>query len=100
MTLTPLGEETVLAYLPDEAAAVQFAHSVRAANPAWLHDVVPSYASVGVFFDASLIRTAAVIAWLKMVAKGEITPGFPPATTPPTSGVAWGKSEGGADFSF
>jgi inhibitor of KinA len=65
MTITPLGEETILAYLPDEAAAVVFAHNLRAANPSWLQDVVPAYACVGVFFDATVIRTAEVIAWLK-----------------------------------
>ena len=65
MTFAPLGEEAVLAYLPDEAAAVRFADAVRAARPAWLHDVVPAYASVGIFFDADAIRTADVIGWLK-----------------------------------
>ena len=65
MTFAPLGEEAVLAYLPDEAAAVRFADAVRSAAPAWLQDVVPAYASVGVFFDADAIRTADVIGWLK-----------------------------------
>ncbi|QEL13815.1 5-oxoprolinase subunit PxpB [Limnoglobus roseus] len=65
MTFHPLGEEAVLVYLPDEAAAVRFADAVRAAKPAWLHDVVPAYASVGVFFNASAIRSAEVIAWLR-----------------------------------
>ena len=37
----PLGDQAVLAYLPDEAAAVAFAAAVRAANPPWLQDVVP-----------------------------------------------------------
>lgn len=60
----PLGDQAVLAYLPDEASAVQFAAAVRAANHPWLQDVVPAYASVGVFFDADRIDTAAVTAWL------------------------------------
>ena len=51
----PLGDQAVLAYLPDEAAAVAFAATVRTANPSWLQDVVPAYASVGVFFDADQI---------------------------------------------
>jgi len=65
MKLVPLGDQAVLAYLADEAAAVAFASAVRIANPAWLHDVVPAYASVGVFFDADAIGTSAVIEWLQ-----------------------------------
>jgi inhibitor of KinA len=64
MKLTPLGDRAVLAYLGDEAAAVRFASAVRAASPAWLFDVVPAYASAGVFFDADQVGTAAVMAWL------------------------------------
>ena len=80
MHLIPLGDQAVLAYLPDEAAAVRFAAGVRAAAPAWLHDVVPAYASVGVFFDADAIRTGDVAAWLNTVAAGdEADPGRPPA---------------------
>ena len=67
MTLTPLGDQAVLAYLPDEAAAVAFAAAVRALGPAWLQDVVPAYASVGVYFDADNVGLEAVIAWLKTV---------------------------------
>ena len=64
LTLTPLGDQGVLAYLPSEEAAVRFAAVVREANPPWLHDVVPAYASVGVFFDADAVRGADVRAWL------------------------------------
>ncbi|QDU19065.1 5-oxoprolinase subunit B family protein [Urbifossiella limnaea] len=64
MTLVPLGDAAVLATLPDEAAAVRFAAAVRAAAPDWLHDVVPAYATVGVFFDADVIGTPAVTVWL------------------------------------
>ncbi len=67
MTLTPLGDQAVLAYLPSEPDAVRFAAAVRAANPPWLQDVVPAYASVGVFFDADAIRCAAVLDWLRTV---------------------------------
>ena len=63
-----LGDQAVIAYLPDEAAAVRLAGAVRAANPAWLHDVVPAYASVGVFFDADQLGTGEVIAWLQHLA--------------------------------
>jgi inhibitor of KinA len=49
--LKPLGDQAVLAYLPDEGSAIRFAAAVRAANFPWLVDVVPAYASVGVYFD-------------------------------------------------
>jgi inhibitor of KinA len=65
MTLTPLGDQAVLAYLPDEAAAVRLAAAVRAAGPDWLQDVVPAYASVGVFFDADRVGLQVVTAWLE-----------------------------------
>jgi inhibitor of KinA len=64
MRLTPLGDQAVLAYLPDEAAAVRFAAAVRAADTPWLQDVVPAYASVGVYFDADLVRLGEVLEWL------------------------------------
>jgi inhibitor of KinA len=56
----PLGDQAVLAYLPDEAAAVGFAAAARAAGFAWLVDVVPAYATVGVFFDPEQVGLAAV----------------------------------------
>lgn len=65
MKLVPLGDQAVLAYLPDEPAAVRFAAAVRAAAPDWLQDVVPAYASVGVFFDAERARPGEVTAWLE-----------------------------------
>jgi inhibitor of KinA len=49
--LKPLGDQAVLAYLPDEASAIRFAAAVRAANFPWLVDVVPAYASAGIYFD-------------------------------------------------
>jgi inhibitor of KinA len=61
----PLGDQAVLAYLADEAAAFAFAASVRDANPPWLQDLVPAYASVGVFFDADQIGTDEVVRWLE-----------------------------------
>ncbi|MBN9122305.1 MAG: allophanate hydrolase subunit 1 [Planctomycetes bacterium] len=64
MKLSPLGDQGVLAYFADEAIAVRFAAAVRDAAPRWLFDVVPAYASVGVFFDADQITTSEVTAWL------------------------------------
>jgi inhibitor of KinA len=68
MKLVPLGDQAVLAYPADEAAAVAFAAAVRDANPPWLFDVVPAYASVGVFFDADRLCAADVVAWLHALA--------------------------------
>lgn len=71
MHLVPLGDQAVLAYLPDEPAAVRFAAAVRVANPPWLHDVVPAYASAGVFFDADRTSTSEVLRWLEALAVPE-----------------------------
>src|SRR5438093_7050978 len=54
MTLTqilPLGDQAALAYFDDEVAALRFAAELWAAPWPWLVDVVPAYASVGVYFD-------------------------------------------------
>lgn len=74
MILTPLGDTAVLAYLPDEPAAVRFAAAVRAAAPAWLQDVVPAYASVGVHFDPDGVTTGEVSEWLKQLLVEDATP--------------------------
>ena len=68
MKLVPLGDQAVLAYLADEPAAVAFAAAVRAADPSWLFDVVPAYASVGVFFDADQVGLGEVMGWLETLA--------------------------------
>jgi inhibitor of KinA len=59
--LMPLGDQGVLAYFADEAAALRFAAVVRGDNPPWLIDVVQAYASVAVFHDLDCcdVRTAA-----------------------------------------
>jgi inhibitor of KinA len=51
LILKPLGDQGILAYLPDEPSAVRFAAAVRAAVLPWLVDAVPAYTSVGVYFD-------------------------------------------------
>jgi inhibitor of KinA len=58
--LAPLGDQAILAYLPDEASALGFAVAVRAAGFPWLVEVVPAYASAGVFFDPDQINLAGV----------------------------------------
>jgi inhibitor of KinA len=51
----PLGDQAVLTYLADEAAAWQFAAIVRRTNYPWIVDVVQAYTSVAVFFDLDKI---------------------------------------------
>jgi KipI family sensor histidine kinase inhibitor len=38
---------------------------IRTQRPVWLHDLVPAYASIGVFFDPLLIEADALKAWLR-----------------------------------
>ncbi len=72
MTLTPLGDQAVIAYLPSESQAIRFAGAIRAAAPIWLQDVVPAYASVGIFFDADSIAIGDVIKWLNELVSSKI----------------------------
>jgi inhibitor of KinA len=51
MRLLPLGDQAVLAYCQDEAAALAMAAAVRKGDGPWLVDVVQAYTSVAVFFD-------------------------------------------------
>lgn len=51
LILKPIGDQGILAYLPDERAAIQFAAAVRNAGFHWLVDVVSAYATVGVYFQ-------------------------------------------------
>jgi inhibitor of KinA len=64
MRLAPLGDQAILVYLADELAAIGFASAVRAMAPPWLQDVVPAYASVGVFFDAEQVGLGEVTSFL------------------------------------
>jgi inhibitor of KinA len=71
--LKPLGDQALLAYLPDEAAAIGFAAAVRLADFPWLVDVVPAYSSVGIFFDPEQTTLAGVrreLATLKSTSAG------------------------------
>src|SRR4029453_488001 len=70
-----LGDQAVLAYLPDETAAVAFASAVRAAGPPWLEDVAPAHASVGVYFGAEAISTTDAMRWLESALALGLTPG-------------------------
>lgn len=74
MTATPLGDQAVLCYFPDGPAAVRFAAAVRTAAPDWLLDVVPAYASVGVFFDPDRVTTDEVMKWAKKASRSDHRP--------------------------
>src|SRR5260370_18899353 len=63
--IVPVGDQAVLIYFADEAAALRFAAAVRADDAAWLVDVVQAYASVGVFFDLDQTRSAEAAAYLR-----------------------------------
>jgi inhibitor of KinA len=63
--MVPLGDQGVLAYFPDESAALQFAANVRQHPPPWLVDVVGAYTAVAVFFDLERIDFAQVVTHLK-----------------------------------
>ncbi len=65
MRLTPLGDQAVLAYCDDEAAAARLALSARNDQQDWLVDVVPAYASVAFFFDGTKTRYRDVVPWLE-----------------------------------
>jgi inhibitor of KinA len=67
MKIVALGESAVIAYAASEEAAVRLAAGIRTANPAWLEDVVPAYASIGIFFDADQITAADVSDWIGKV---------------------------------
>ncbi len=60
MRIEPLGDQALLATLPDEATAVALATAVRRSNWPWLQDVVPAYSTVGIFFDAEKVRSGHV----------------------------------------
>ena len=65
ITFKPLGDQAILAYLPDESSASRFAASVRGAAFPWLEDVVPAYASVGIHYDGDRVQSADVLTALK-----------------------------------
>jgi inhibitor of KinA len=65
--LVPLGDQAVLAYCRDEAAAFAFAAAARQARWSWLVDVVQAYKTVAVFYDlagADFARVAELLGGL------------------------------------
>jgi inhibitor of KinA len=73
LRLVPMGDQAVLAYLPDESAALQFASMVRGLKEPWLVDVVSSYTSVAVFFDLDQTDYHQVAARLEVLAPQSAT---------------------------
>ena len=69
----PLGDQAVLAYLADEAAAWLFAARVRTANDPWLVDVVQAYTSVAVFFGLDRGSFAQVVERLRRLETDKAT---------------------------
>jgi inhibitor of KinA len=78
MKLVPLGDQAILAYLDDEAAALRFAAAVRQADPPWLVDVVQAYTSVAVFFDLDRIASAAAAGRLQALEQAATAAGPQP----------------------
>lgn len=69
----PLGDQALLAYLADEAAAWRFAAGVRQTNEAWLVDVVQAYTSVAVFFDLDKTHYTMVVERLRQLGREQIS---------------------------
>jgi inhibitor of KinA len=61
----PLGDQAVLAYLPDEAAALRFAENLRRAAPPWLVDLVQAYTTVALYYDLQRTDFTAIAAFLR-----------------------------------
>lgn len=59
--LEPLGDQGVLARLPDEAAALAWAAAVRRLAAPWILDVVGAYTTVAVFHDPEQVSLARAI---------------------------------------
>ena len=78
-TFAPIGDQGILVYLPDEAAAFRFATALRNAAFDWLIDIVPAYSSVGVFYDPIRIRHAEVHNLLQAFDTGRATASGPGA---------------------
>jgi inhibitor of KinA len=72
----PLGDQAVLASFADEAAALDFAATVRGAGDPWLVDVVQAYTTVAVFFDLDQTTSATVTARLRRLVQEASTAGM------------------------
>jgi inhibitor of KinA len=64
---SPLGDQAILVYLPDESAASRFAAAARAASHRGWLDIVQAYSSVAVHFDPDLATWSEVRRELEML---------------------------------
>lgn len=71
MRLEPLADDAWLIHLgataeaPTNPQVHALAARIRAQSPPWLRDLVPAYASLGVFFDTDAIAADAAHDWLR-----------------------------------
>jgi inhibitor of KinA len=72
--LVPLGDQAVLAYLPDEATALRLADNLRRAAPPWLVDLVQAYTTVALYYDLQRAAFDDVAAFLRQQKLGATTP--------------------------
>jgi inhibitor of KinA len=78
MRFEPLGDQAVMAYCEDEAAAFALADRCRRAAFPWAFDVVQAYTSVAVFYDLMRIDfdcAAEEVGRLNTGPSAEVTPG-------------------------
>jgi inhibitor of KinA len=79
--LLPLGDQAVLIYCPNEAAALRFSDAVRRDSEPWLIDVVQAYTSVAVFFHPDRIRFGEEVERLRAIIARGADQLAPPAGT-------------------
>jgi inhibitor of KinA len=72
MDWLPLGDQAALGHAADETAALGTATAVRRRSWDWVEDVVQSYASVAIFYDADRIDFDAVREHLRSVDASEV----------------------------
>jgi len=70
-TLVPLGDQAVLLTFEREVDAFHCADRLRRTPPAWMFDIVCSYFTVAVFFDADAVRFDTVANYLNGLTSGE-----------------------------
>ena len=62
--IQPLGDQAVLIDANTHQRAVALANALTRSAPVWLHDVVPAYHRVGVYFDLPMVDFNEVQAWI------------------------------------
>lgn len=67
---------------------------IRAHSPAWLHDLVPAYTSLGVFFDTDAIDADRARAWLDAQCEGDFETTTAHAARPIEIPVCYGGAFG------